>query len=221
MLGYYAAVGPVMLPHLRDRLLHVHPHPGGLELHTSLHLRSDLHRPTAMAFDLDPGHRAGLLGCADVALRLRQALDNLDLASFAKTSGSNGLQVYVPLNNEISYSLTKPLSHSLADLLEAQTPGLVVSRMAKAVRAGKVLVDWSQNTERKSMICVYSVRATERPTVSTPVEWSEVQEALHSGHPGALSFQMSEVLERIDQRGDLFAPVLTMRQHLPAQALST
>jgi bifunctional non-homologous end joining protein LigD len=246
LLGYYTAVAPIMLPHLRDRLSHMHRHPeqmddaaidscvvdepdallrvvniGTIELHASLHPRSDLHRPTVMAFQLDPGESAGMLHCAEVALRLRQALDNLGLASFPKTSGSSGLQVYVPLNNEISYSVTKPLSHRIAELLEAQSPGLVASRMARAVRAGKVLVDWSQNTRHKSMVCVYSVRAQQRPTVATPVEWSEVREAVESGQPGHLSFEMTDVLKRIEQRGDLFAPVLTMRQQLPAQALST
>src|SRR5919109_3684829 len=145
---------------------------GSLELHTSLHRRDDLHGPTAIAFDLDPGPGAGLLECAEVALRVRDLLGGLGLRSHPKTSGGKGLQVYVPLNGEATYTETKPVARTAAEVLEAHTPDRVVSRMARTLRAGKVLIDWSQNTEHKSMVCAYSVRAKERPRVSTPLRWA-------------------------------------------------
>jgi bifunctional non-homologous end joining protein LigD len=189
---------------------------GSIELHTSLHRIEDLHRPTTLAFDLDPGEGVGILECCEVALRLRDLFAGVGLRSCAKTSGSKGLQVYVPLNTEVGYAETKPLSRSIAELLEAAAPGAVVSRMARSLRAGKVLVDWSQNTEHKSMVCAYSVRAKQRPTVSTPVDWDELEGALDAGDPDALSFEMGDVLERAAQLGDIFVPVLTVRQELRA-----
>jgi bifunctional non-homologous end joining protein LigD len=188
---------------------------GSIELHTSLHLRHDLHRPGVIAFDLDPGEGTGLPECAEVALRLRGLLAALDLRSFPKASGSKGLQVYVPLGGQVSYAHTKPFSRAVAELLEEQTPDAVVSRMAKALRTGKVLVDWSQNTEHKSMVCAYSVRAKARPTVSTPVAWEEVEQAVDRGDASGLVFEMGHVLERVAAQGDLFEPVLTTRQELP------
>ncbi|HEV2114216.1 MAG TPA: non-homologous end-joining DNA ligase, partial [Terriglobales bacterium] len=149
-----------------------------LELHTSLSLAKDIHRPTMMVFDLDPGEPADMVQCCQVALWLRPILEKLKLESFAKTSGSKGLQVYVPLNTPVTYDDTKPLAHALAQLLEREHPELVVSDMKKSVRASKVFVDWSQNDEHKTTICVYSLRAKSRPTVSTPVTWEEVQRCL-------------------------------------------
>jgi bifunctional non-homologous end joining protein LigD len=178
---------------------------GSIELHTSLHTREDLHRPTQLAFDLDPGPGLDVLGCAEVALRLRELLASLDLECAVKTSGSKGLQVYVALDGRLTYAETKPLARRVAEVLEAERPDRVVSRMAKALRHGKVLVDWSQNTEHKSMVAAYSVRAKERPTVSTPVRWEEVEAALAAGDPGRLVFEMSDVLGRVEQHGDLFA----------------
>ena len=189
---------------------------GSIELHTSLHRIEDLHRPTTLAFDLDPGEGVGILECCEVALRLRDLFAGVGLRSCAKTSGSKGLQVHVPLNTEVGYAETKPLSRSIAELLEAAAPGAVVSRMARSLREGKVLVDWSQNTEHKSMVCAYSVRAKQRPTVSTPVDWDELEGALDAGDPDALSFEMGDVLERAAQLGDIFVPVLTVRQELRA-----
>jgi bifunctional non-homologous end joining protein LigD len=270
LLSYYVAVADVMLPHLRERLLHMHRYPegvegprfwqkgcpefrpawmqiapvwsrdkgetidycvvnelaallwavniGSIELHTSLHRRNDLNRPTVIAFDLDPGQGVGILQCCEVALRLRDLLARVELASFPKTSGSKGLQVYVPLNSEVSYETTKPLSRQIAELLEVQTPDAVVSRMARSLRTGRVLVDWSQNTEHKSMVCAYSVRAKERPTVSTPVRWEEVEGALDAGDADLLRFEMDAVRARIDEHGDLFEPVLSRRQELGAHA---
>ncbi|MFL5886108.1 MAG: non-homologous end-joining DNA ligase [Thermoleophilaceae bacterium] len=262
ILDYYVRIADAMLPHLRDRLLHMHRYPegvegprfwqkdcpdfrpawiptapvwsrdkqenidycvieelagllwavniGSIELHTSLHRRDDLDRPTVLAFDLDPGDGAGMPECCAVALRLRELVGRFGLECFPKTSGSKGLQVYVPLNSgEVTYETTKPLARKVAEVLEAETPDAVVSRMKRELRAGKVLVDWSQNTTHKSMVCVYSVRAKERPTVSTPVTWDEVE-----GDPHALAFEMGDVLERVEQHGDLFAPVLSLTQSL-------
>jgi bifunctional non-homologous end joining protein LigD len=185
-----------------------------LELHPSLSLVDDINRPTVMAFDLDPGEPAGLRECCEVALILREALSRLGLESFAKTSGSKGLQVYVPLNQEdVDYDGgTKPLSNALARHLEAEHPKLIVSSQKKELRRGKVLIDWSQNDEHKTTVCVYSLRARERPTVSTPLDWSEVE----AGDPDALVFEADDVLVRVEERGDLFAPVVKMRQELPA-----
>jgi bifunctional non-homologous end joining protein LigD len=194
---------------------------GSIEVHTSLHTRADLHRPTVLAFDLDPGEGVDVTGCAEVALRLRTVLDELGLRSLVKTSGSKGLQVYVPLNgDDVTYAQTKPLARMVAEVLEAQWPERVVSRMAKSLRAGKVLVDWSQNTEHKSMVCAYSVRARERPTVSTPLLWTEVEEAASRGDAGLLVFELGDVVARVGEHGDLFAGVLTLRQGLGQAPLS-
>ena len=185
-----------------------------LELHPSLSLVDDINRPAVMAFDLDPGPPAGLRECCEVALILREALGRLGLESFAKTSGSKGIQVYVPLNrDDVDYdSGTKPLSNALARHLEAENPKLIVSSQKKELRRGKVLIDWSQNDEHKTTVCVYSLRARERPTVSTPLDWAEVE----AGDPDALVFESEDVLARVEERGDLFAPVVELRQELPA-----
>jgi bifunctional non-homologous end joining protein LigD len=182
-----------------------------LELHPSLSLADDILRPSVMAFDLDPGDGAGLPQCCEVAFLLRDALTKLKLESFAKTSGSKGIQVYVPLNSEgVDYDHgTKPLSKALARHLEAQHPKLIVSQQKKELRKGKVLIDWSQNDEHKTTVGVYSLRARERPTVSTPLAWEELDE------PDALVFEAADVLERVEQHGDLFAPVAELQQELP------
>ncbi len=180
-----------------------------LELHTSLSLAEPIERPTMMVFDLDPGEPAGLPSCAEVAIALRDLLEQLSLRSFAKTSGSKGLQVYVPLNGEVTYDDTKPLAQAIARHLEAGRPELVVSSQKKSLRGGKVLIDWSQNDEHKTTVCVYSLRARERPTVSTPLDWDELDD------PSSLVFDSSDVLERVEEHGDLFSPVLELRQELP------
>jgi bifunctional non-homologous end joining protein LigD len=186
-----------------------------IELHPSLSLADDLDRPTVLAFDLDPGAPADILDCCRVALRLRELFGHFEVECFPKTSGSKGLQVYVPLNSETSYEETKPLARAIAQLLERQTPKEVVSKMKKVDRKGKVFVDWSQNHSRKTTIAVYSLRARERPTVSTPVSWDEIEAALERDDRDCLVFEASDVLERLDHHGDLFAPVLKLSQQLP------
>ena len=264
LLDYYVRVAETMLPHLRDRLLHMHRYPegvdgprfwqkacpehrpewvptapvwsrdkqanidfcvvndlptllwavniGSIELHTSLHLIHDLQRPTAMAFDLDPGEGVGVLECGEVALRLRDLFEDSGREAFVKTSGSKGLQVYVPLDREATYAETKPAARAIAELLECERPERVVSRMAKALRPGKVFVDWSQNTEHKSIVCVYSARAKRRPTVSTPLRWDELEGAVDARDPDRLVFEMADVLERVVEHGDLFAPLAAGQQ---------
>jgi bifunctional non-homologous end joining protein LigD len=265
LLDYYVRIGGAMLPHLRDRLLHMHRYPegvegprfwqkacpehrpdwmpvapvwsrekqahieycvvnelpallwavnlGSIELHTSLHLRHDLHRPTAMAFDLDPGEGVGVLECGEVALRLRALFEELGKEPHVKTSGSKGLQVCVPMPEPVAYADTKPTSKAIAEALERERPAAVISRMAKSLRAGKVLVDWSQNTEHKSMVCVYSVRAKELPTVSTPITWGELEEALGDADPDRLVFEMGDVMERVAEHGDLFGTLAAAGNH--------
>jgi bifunctional non-homologous end joining protein LigD len=186
-----------------------------LELHPSLSHAKDIERPTVLAFDLDPGPPAGMLECCTIGLRLRELFDGLGLESFPKTSGSKGLQVYVPLNTKVTYDETKPFAHAVAQALERSDPDLVVSRMAKNLRKGKVLVDWSQNDQHKTTVAVYSLRAKERPTASTPVEWKDVERALKRKDPEILSFEARDVLKRIDKQGDLFAPVAELKQKLP------
>jgi bifunctional non-homologous end joining protein LigD len=188
-----------------------------VELHTPLARAEAVDRPTSLVFDLDPGHPADIVECCHVAEGLRGMFENLGLQCFAKTSGSKGLQVYVPLNSpSVSFEQTKPLARAVAELFEQSEPDLVVSRMTKARRTGKVLIDWSQNDRNKTTVCVYSLRATERPTASTPVEWDEVRTALAKRDPSLLSFEAATVLERVAERGDLFAPVLSLVQKLPS-----
>ena len=189
-----------------------------IELHPSLSLAADIETPTMIVFDLDPGPPANIIQCAQVGLWVRDIFAHFGLESFPKTSGSKGLQVYVPLNTPTSYDQTKPFAHAVARLLEHEHPGLVVSDMKKAVRTNKVFVDWSQNDEHKTTISIYSLRARERPTVSTPVTWEEVESALKKKDPQRLVFESKDVLSRVDKMGDLFGPVLTLKQKLPQLA---
>jgi bifunctional non-homologous end joining protein LigD len=186
-----------------------------VELHPSLSLSRAPKRPTVLAFDLDPGPPADIVECCRVAIRLRDLFAHFDVECFPKTSGSKGLQVYVPLNDRDSYEKTKPFAKAIAQLLEKQTPDEVVSKMKKVDREGKVFVDWSQNHQRKTTIAVYSLRARERPTASTPVTWEEVEAVAGSGDGSSLAFEAHEVLARIERHGDLFAPVLELQQSLP------
>ncbi len=267
LIGYYAAVAPVLLPHLAGRPLTVTRWPDGveaksffqkqspahrpewvltatvasekkpidytladdeatllwlanlaaIELHTPLARAEAMDRPTAVVFDLDPGEPASVIECCRVALRLHAIFEQLGLQSFVKTSGSKGLQLYLPLNSaEATYEQTKPFAKAVAELLESEEPELVVSRMTKARRGGRVLIDWSQNDAKKTTVCAYSLRARPRPTASTPLGWEEVQQALDGGDPGALSFEADAVLERVAEGGDLLAPVLSLSQSLPS-----
>jgi bifunctional non-homologous end joining protein LigD len=190
----------------------------GIELHPSLSKAKDIACPTMMVFDLDPGPPANIVQCCQVGFWLREIFERFDLQSFAKTSGSKGLQIYVPLNSKTSYDETKPFAHALARLLEDQHRDLVVSDMKKAVRVGKILVDWSQNDEHKTTIGVYSLRAREHPTVSTPVTWQEVGTCLKKKDGSLLVFQAPQVLDRVKSSGDQFAPLLSLKQKLPKLA---
>jgi len=189
-----------------------------IELHPSLSLAKDIDCPQMIVFDLDPGPPATIVQCSQVAIWLRDIFLHFGLKSFAKTSGSKGIQVYVPLHTSTSYDQTKPFAHALARLLENEHKDLVVSDMKKSLRTNKVLVDWSQNDEHKTTVGVYSLRAKERPTVSTPVKWDEVETCLKKKDPKLLVFEANQVLERVEKMGDLFEPVLTLKQKLPKLA---
>jgi bifunctional non-homologous end joining protein LigD len=188
-----------------------------IELHVPLSRAEDMRRPTAVVFDLDPGAPAGIVECCRVATLLRAVFEGIGLQSFAKTSGSKGLQVYIPLNHQgVSYEQTKPFAKTVAELLEQAEPELIVSRMTRARRAGKVLIDWSQNDAKKTTVCAYSLRAAERPTVSMPLAWEEVEAVRDAADPADVAFEATHVLARVAERGDLFAPVLSLVQELPS-----
>ncbi len=191
-----------------------------IELHPSLSLSRAPKRPTVLAFDLDPGPPADMVDCSRVALRLRDVLAQLELECFPKTSGSKGMQVYVPLNTKVTYEQTGPFAKAVAQLLEKQTPKDVVSKMAKVDRRkGKVFVDWSQNHQKKTTIAVYSLRARERPTASIPLHWDEVERtAERRRHREKLRFEIPDALKRIEKEGDLFEPVLELKQKLPGRS---
>ena len=187
----------------------------GLELHPSLALAEEPGRPTVLAFDLDPGPPATAVECARVALRLRELFGELGLECFAKHSGSKGIQVYVPLNTEVDYERTKSYARAVAQALERAEPDLVVSQQKKELRKGKVLVDWSQNDYSKTTVAAYSLRCRERPWASTPLRWEEVEALADDGDPESVRFEAPELLERVAEHGDLFAPVLELEQRLP------
>jgi bifunctional non-homologous end joining protein LigD len=267
LVDYYAAVAPVLLPHLAGRPLTLKRCPDGVEgehfyekrcpshrpewvrttavwserqreridycvvedlpallwtanlaaveLHPSLARARDPYTPTALVFDLDPGPPAGLRECCRVASWIRELLELLGLQTVVKTSGAKGLQVYVPLNTEVAYEQTKTFAHAVARLLEKQHPKLVLSRMTKSLRAGKVLIDWSQNDPHKTTVCVYSLRARERPAISTPLSWEEVEQAARRRREPELSAEPAELLARVERHGDLCAPLLALTQTLP------
>jgi bifunctional non-homologous end joining protein LigD len=183
-----------------------------IEIHAPMARGDDVETPTMVVFDLDPGAPATIVECCRVALRVRDVLDHLGLVAFGKTSGSKGLQLYVPLNTPHSHDDASSFALAVAQLLEKEHPDRVVSNMAKALRPGKVLIDWSQNSRHKTTVAAYSLRAKQRPTVSTPVSWAEI-EAGAEREP--LEFVAEEVLDRVERLGDLFADTATMRQHLP------
>ncbi len=186
-----------------------------LEVHALLSTAEDLLRPTVVAFDLDPGAPATVVDCARTALVLRDVLAGVGLESFAKTSGGKGLHVYVPLNTPATFEKTRAFARATARTLERDDPERVTSGMDRAARRGKVFVDWSQNSDFKTTVVAYSLRALERPRVSTPLRWDEVEEAAGSGDAAALTFEIDAVLERVSRRGDLFRGVLETKQRLP------
>jgi bifunctional non-homologous end joining protein LigD len=186
-----------------------------IELHTSLARVDDLDRPDSLVFDLDPGAPADVIDCARVAIRLRALFTQLGLDCYAKTSGSKGLHLQAPLNGTATFDQTRPFAKAVAEVMEARFPDQVVSRQAKARRAGRVLIDWSQNDPHKTTASVYSLRAKERPTASTPLEWEEVEAAAEAGDAAALVFTIDDLRRRIAAKGDLYAPLLSQRQELP------
>jgi bifunctional non-homologous end joining protein LigD len=187
-----------------------------LELHPSLSRAKRMEQPTVLAFDLDPGPPASLVQCCQVALRVRELFGAFGLEGFPKVSGGKGLQVYFPLNTRVTYEETSPFAKAVAQLLEKQTPKDVVSKMAKVDRRGRVFVDWSQNHQKKTTIAVYSLRARDRPTASIPLHWREVERAAKRGDAENLRFEIPEAVKRIEKEGDLFEPVLKLKQNLPA-----
>jgi bifunctional non-homologous end joining protein LigD len=188
---------------------------GDLELHTFLAKGKTINNPTMVVFDLDPGPPANIIHCSQVAFWLKEHLDDLGLKSFPKTSGSKGLQVYVPLNTPTTFEVTKPFARGLAEAVERAHPEQALSKMQKSLRAGKVFVDWSQNDSHKTTVCVYSLRAKERPIASAPITWDEVKSALKKKDSARLTFLYDETLRRVEKHGDLFEPVLKLKQKLP------
>ncbi len=186
-----------------------------LELHPFLHRTPRLTRPESVVFDLDPGPPASIVECCTVALALRKLFYRFGLECLAKTSGSKGLQLYLPLNTPTTYEKTKSFAQRVAELMQQSAPELVIAQMKRVLRQGKVFIDWSQNDPHKTTVSVYSLRARAEPTVSTPVTWAEVQKCARSGDPQLLVFDAAAALRRVKRRGDLFAPMLALRQRLP------
>ena len=189
-----------------------------IELHPFLHRVPKIQQPTSVVFDLDPGEGASILHCAEVAFLLRKLFEKLGLQVFAKVSGSKGIQLYLPLNTKTSYAATQPFARSVAERIETQRPDLAISVMAKERRAGKVFIDWSQNSDFKTTVGVYSLRAkSDIPYVSMPVEWEELEAARRKRSGERLYFEPKAALQRLDRMGDLFAPVLELKQKLPSE----
>jgi len=187
-----------------------------LELHTLLFTGQKLYQPTWMVFDFDPGPPAGVLECIPIAFKVRDTLQKLGLNSFIKTSGGKGLHMVVPLNTTVTFEQTKGFSNAIARMMERDDPDHVTSNMKKDLRKGKIFIDWSQNDEHKTTVAVYSLRARNEPTVSTPVEWDELTTALKKKDANRLKFLAPDVIKRVDKIGDLFEPVLKLKQKLPS-----
>lgn len=241
LADWYAAIGEVLLPHLHGRVLTLKCYPKGvgskarteqrvvedlsalvgladlaaIELEAPLSRAEDPERPTAMVLDLDPGPRASTIDCAQVAVWLHGMFEQLGLGTYPMASGSKGMQLHVPLNSEVTYEQTQRFAKAVAEILEKRFPERVVSRKPRAKRTGKVLIDWSQTDPRQITVCPYSLRAEERLTVSTPLEWDEVEAALGAGDPDALIFDHAAVLGRVEAKGDLFGQLLSEAQQLP------
>lgn len=187
-----------------------------LELHVPLARAGSPETPDSMVFDLDPGEPANLLDCARVALIIRDLLIPLHLTSYVKTSGQKGLHVYVPLNLAgTTFEDTKKFSKAVAEIMQKNYPDLVTAKMAKEYRQGRVFINWSQNDSKKTMICVYSLRAREKPIVSFPLAWSELENLAGQGDPGKFQVIYSEAVSRAEKQGDLFREMLVKQQKLP------
>lgn len=187
-----------------------------LELHVPLAKAASPERPDSMVFDLDPGEEADIIDCARVALILRDLLSRLRLTGWVKTSGLKGLHVFVPLNcREATFEATKEFSKAVAVILQKNYPELVTAKMAKESRKGKVFINWSQNDASKTMICVYSLRAREKPVVSFPLAWGELEHLAGEGAPEKFHIVHSEALRRVETMGDLFREMLVKEQRLP------
>lgn len=191
-----------------------------LEIHPFLHRAPKIDTPVEVVFDLDPGEGAGIIQCADVACLLNNVLERLNLQSFPKVSGSRGIQLHVPLNTPVTYDATKAFAHGIAEFLEREHPENIVAKMAKAARkGGKVLIDWSQNADFKTTVGVYSLRAKrEQPFVAMPVTWKELEQAQRRRKTQALDFDAAAALKRLEENGDLFAPLLKLKQKIPKDA---
>jgi bifunctional non-homologous end joining protein LigD len=190
---------------------------GNLEMHPLLSVAPDFDTPTAMVFDLDPGEGASILKAGEIALLLHEMLRGVGLQSFAKSTGSKGVQLYVPLNSATTFERTKAFSRDVAEVMAGRLPERVVARVDKRLRSGKVLVDWGQNDRHKSTVAPYSLRAKlARPTVSLPLAWDDLTAAVDAGDADALLPAPDAALERVAETGDLFAPVLGLTQNLPS-----
>jgi bifunctional non-homologous end joining protein LigD len=190
---------------------------GDIEKHVLLAKFPDLNFPTALVFDLDPGEPAGIIDCCAVALELKKVFEALKLDCFVKVSGSKGLHISVPLNSKMPYEVAQPFAKTVAELMAKNMPDRVVADMAKSLRKGKVLIDWSQNSDFKTTVAVYAMRAKRgEPFISMPVTWQEVAKAVKSGKERPLFFTPGAAIKRIKKLGDLFAPVLSLKQKLPA-----
>lgn len=187
-----------------------------IELHPFLHQAKALGQPTSVAFDLDPGEGADLLTCIKVAFLIKEITDELKLKIFPKVSGSKGLQLHLPLNTRVTYATTAAFAKAVAELLAHRHPDLVVSQMPKELRRGRVLIDWSQNSGSKTTVSVYSMRGKrDDPFISMPVTWEELKKAQRTRNPKPLLFSPDAALARLRKLGDLYAPVLTLKQKLP------
>ena len=187
-----------------------------IELHASLARGRDVQRPTTVVFDLDPDPDLGVIGAGRAALWVKEELDSLGLESYVKTSGSKGVQLYVPLNSAVTYDDTGPFALAVARLVQEKRPDDIVTKQSKELRRGRVLIDWSQNNDHKTTVAVYSLRARERPTVSTPVTWDELRRAVRAEDASKITFLAPDVIKRVEKSGDLFDPVRTKRQKLPS-----
>ena len=187
-----------------------------IEFHPLLMREDDVHTPTMVVFDLDPGEGAGMLGCARVSLVLRDTLAGIGLRAFAKTSGSVGIHVVVPLNSPATFDATKAFARAVATTIRRAIPELVVDQQARHLRAGKVLIDWLQNDWRRSTVAAYSLRAVAAPSVSMPLPWSTIEDAVARGSERRLWFSPERALEHLERDGDAFADVQTLAQDLPS-----